>query len=345
MNERRMHIWLTIGGLALAALLLLAGSAVAGNPTAAPDAYTEGATTLQSNSHWFSGWVDIATDTATTLTHNLGGNPDDYAVEVWFKDTATGGVGINTVGLGGMEASGNFVGAHWQNLTDTTIEVFRYRDDLFADQVWVHVWIAEPPVWDSGWVSIATDEARSLIHNLGGNVDDYVVGLWFKDTTPGGIGVNTRCYGGLEADGQRHGAAWQKLTGTSIDVWRYSNDPWADQVRVRIFVPDPPDWDSGWVDVTPGIVKALTHNLRGNLNLYVVREWQKDTTTDGIGINHQFLGGFEAGGSFFGTNWQNLTDTTINLFRLPNDWAADQVRMRIWVGEFKVYLPLVLKGY
>lgn len=346
MNERRMQIWITlVGTLALAALLLFAGSAIAGHPAAAPDPSTGDVATLQSNSHWFSGWVDIATDTATTFTHNLGGNPDDYAVELWFKDTATGGVGINTVGMGGMEAGGNFTGAHWQNLTATTIQVVRLTNDTFADQVWVHVWITDPPAWDSGWVSIATDETRSFTHNVGGNVDDYVVGLWFKDTTPGGVGINARGYGGLEAGGQVRGAAWQNLTTTTVDVLRYPNDPWADQVRVRIFIPDPPDWDSGWVDVTPGIVKPLTHNLGGNLNLYLVREWQKDTTTDGIGINHRFLGGFEAGGSFFGTNWQNLTDTTINLFRLANDWAADQVRMRIWRWEFKVYLPLVLKGY
>jgi hypothetical protein len=340
MNKRQMYILAGLGGLALVALLLLAGSALADNPGAPPQVAA-----FQDSTSWSSGWVDIPTDTVKTFTHNLGGNPDDYAIELWFRDTDPGGIGINTRGAGGLEAGGNFYGAHWQNLTDTTIQVVRNKDDTSADQVWVHVWICEPPAWDSGWVSIATDEARSFTHNVGGNVDDYLVGLWFKDTTPGGIGINTRGYGGLEAGGQVRGAAWQKLTDTTIDVLRYPNDPWADQVRVRIFVPDPPDWDSGWVDVTPGMVKLLTHNLGGNLNLYVVREWQKDITEGGIGINHRFLGGFEAGGSFFGSNWQNLTDTTITLFRRPNDWVADQVRVRIWLREFKVYLPIVFKAH
>ena len=344
MNKRR-HIWIMVGGLALLALLLLASNAVAGNMVGPRDAYPENATALQSNSFWSSGWVDIATDTAQPFTHNLGGNPDDYAVELWFGDTDPAGKGINTWGAGGLEAGGSFFGAHWQNLTDTTIEVVRRQDDVFADQVRMNVWFAAPPVWDSDWVSIATDEVRSLTHNLGGNVDDYVVGLWFKDTTPGGIGVNTRCYGGLEAGGQFRGAAWQNLTDTTIDVLRYPHDPWADQVRVRIFAPDPPDWDSGWVAVATDTAKTLTHNLGVNPNQYVVRGWQKDTTEGGIGINHRFVGGFESGGSFFGTNWENLTDTTINVFRRPNDGVADQVRFRIWVREYKVLLPLVLKAY
>lgn len=340
--NKRMYVWVTVGCLALAALLLFAGSVVAGNLNGPLDVYPAA---LQDTTSWSSGWVDIATDTATVFTHNLGGNPDDYAVELWLRDTATGGKGINSWGVGGFEAGGNFRGAYWQNLTDTTIEVFRHKDDIFADQVRVRVWIpTDPPAWDSGWVSIATDELKSLTHPVGGNVDDYVVGLWFKDTTPGGIGVNTRCYGGFEAGGQLRGAAWQNFTATTIKVFRYPNDPWADQVRVRIFQPDEPDWDSRWVDLTPGAVETLTHNLGGNPNLYVVRGWQKDTD-DGIGINHRFVGGLEAGGSFFGSNWQNLTDTSISLFRQADDQVADQARIRIWVREYKVFLPLVLKAY
>lgn len=344
MNERT-HIWMTVGFLALATLLILAGSAVAGNLDSPPDFYAKDAAALLSNSHWSSGWVDIATDTARTFTHDLGEDPDDYAVELWLRDTDTGGIGINRRGAGGLEAGGNFFGAHWQNLTDTTVEVVRRRDDTFADQVRVDVWFPDPPVWDSGWMDIAPGASETLTHPVGGNVDDYVVGLWFKDTTPGGIGINTRCYGGLEAGGQLRGAAWQNLTDTTIDVWRNGDDEWADQVRVRIFVPDQPDYDSDWVDIAPGTVTTLTHSLGGNPNLYVVRGWQKDTMEGGIGINHVFAGGHEEGGQFFGTNWENLTDTAINLLRRSDDYVADQVRVRIWVREFKVHLPLVLKAH
>jgi len=341
--SKRMQIWMTIGTLVLAALLLFAGNVIADNPDFPLDASPGAA--RQSTSYWSSGWVDIATDTAMVLTHDLGGNPDDYAVELWLRDTASGGKGINSWGMGGFEAGGNLRGAHWQNLTDTTIEVVRREDDLFADQVRVRVWVPDPPAWDSGWEDIATDTAKTLLHPVGGNVDDYVVGLWFKDTTPGGIGVNTRCYGGFEASGQLRGAAWQNLTGTTIDVLRYPDDPWADQVRVRIFAPDPPDWDSGWASVATDTARTFTHSLGGNPGLYLVRGWQRDTSQGGIGINHRFAGGYEMGGSFFGTSWESLTDTTINVFRRPNDYAADQVRFRIWLRDYKVLLPLVLKNY
>jgi hypothetical protein len=343
MNERQVQVWITMGGLALMAVLVLAGSAVADNLDSPRSVYPDVA--RQSNSHWSSGWVDIATDTARTFTHDLGGNPDDYAVELWFGDTDPDGIGINTRGAGGLEAGGNFYGAHWQNLTDTTIEVVRRKDDTFADVVRVDVWLADLPAWDSGWMDILPGTLERLPHPVGGNVDDYVVGLWFKDTTPGGIGINTRCYGGLEAGGQFHGAAWQNLTDTTIDVWRSGDDEGADQVRVRIFVPEEPDYDSAWMDIATDEVKSLTHSLGGNPNLYLVRGWQKDTMEGGIGISHVFAGGYEAGGQFFGTNWENLTNTTINFFRRPDDYGADQVRVRIWKREFKVYLPLVLKGY
>jgi len=298
---------------------------------------------IRASSGWSSGWVDIAPGETKTFNHNLGGDPDDYAVDLWFWDAPPGGYGINHRCTGGLEADGKFYGAHWQNLTATTIEVFRREDDTFADKVRVDVWKPDPPAWDSGWVDIAPGTLETLTHNLGGDVDDYTVGLWFKDTD--GIGVNTRCYGGLETDGQLRGAFWQNLTATTIEVYRFQDDTWADQVRVRIFIPDPPDYDSGWVDISPRQTITLTHNLGGSPNLYLVRAWGRDTEPGGIGINHRFAGGYEMGGKFFGANWENLTDTTINIFRRLHDEYADQVRVRIWRREFKVYLPIVMKNY
>jgi len=276
--------------------------------------------------------VDIAAGGVITFTHNLGGDPDDYAVELWFRDTDTGGIGINSFGAGGMEAGGNFFGAYWQSLTDATVQVVRRSDDTFADQVRVRVWLSDSPTWDSEWVDIAPGPLETLTHNLGGNVEDYTVGMWFRDTTPGGIGTNVRCYGGMEAAGQFRGAAWQNFTDTTIDVLRYAHDGWADQVRVRIFAPDPPDYDSGWVGVAAGAVETLPpHNLGGDPNHYIVRGWQRDTAEGGIGVNQRYVGGFEAGGSFLGSNWSRLTDETIDVLRRADDWAADQVRVRIWV--------------
>jgi hypothetical protein len=41
MNERRMQVWTAVGGLALAALLILGGNAVASNPAGPIDLYPE----------------------------------------------------------------------------------------------------------------------------------------------------------------------------------------------------------------------------------------------------------------------------------------------------------------
>ena len=84
-----------------------------------------------------------------------------------------GGLGINHRGAGGLEAGGKYYGVHWQNLTDTTIQVVRRKDDTFADQVRVRIWIPDPPAWDSGWVDIAPGTLQTLTHNVGGNADDY----------------------------------------------------------------------------------------------------------------------------------------------------------------------------
>ncbi len=62
---------------------------------------------------------------------------------------------------------------HWQNLTDTTVQVVRRPDDTFADQVRVRIWTPDPPAWDSGWVDIAPGTLQTLTHNVGGNADDY----------------------------------------------------------------------------------------------------------------------------------------------------------------------------
>jgi hypothetical protein len=67
-----------------------------------------------------------------TLTHNLGGDPMDYAVELWFLDTDNV-LGVNRRNYGGLEANGQWLGAHGEPLTSTTINVYRQPNDNSAD--------------------------------------------------------------------------------------------------------------------------------------------------------------------------------------------------------------------
>ena len=94
------------------------------------------------------------------------------------------------------------------------------------------------PAYDSGWVSMARGETKMLTHNLGGNVDNYVVDLWYKDTAEGGQGINHLRYGGGTKDilSNWSGSWWRRLTNTTIEVKRLADDTWADQIRVRIWV-------------------------------------------------------------------------------------------------------------
>ncbi len=335
-----------VAALALLALFLIAASAAASPPQREPvslDVYRAGDRGLGVNATYYdSGWLDINPGQEMTLTHNLGGDPAGYAVELWQRDTRPGGLGIHHRAYGGMEVNGQFYGVAWQNLTDSTITVFRYSNDVAAAQVRIRIWIPEPPEYDSGWVDATPNQAVTLTHSVGGNPDDYVVGVKFSGT----VGINHRAYGGLAVGSNFFGANFQNVTDLTVSVYRFTYDLFAQQVRVTVSLPDdPPDYDSGWVDINAGSRVTLTHNLGGNPNAYIVRTSVRDTTPGGLGINSRFAGGLEHGGQFYGANWENLTSTTITLFRRSHDTTSDQMRIRIWVPERKLYLPLVLNSY
>lgn len=276
-----------------------------------------------------------------TLTHNLGGNADNYAIQLWFMDT-DGPYGLNARAYGGLEANGNHFGAAWGHLTDNTIAIHRFSNDTVADQVRVWVWVPQTPEYCSDWTSFNQGQTMTFTHSLGGDVNDYVVGLWFSGT----VGINQWAYGGNEDGGNYYGAYWHNLDNSTIQVTRLANDPYASQVRVCIQFTAPPQFDSGWVDVAPGATTAIDHNLGGDPSQYILRTEFQDTAAAGLGINHYAAGGITIDGSpdrYEGVNWENLTATALDVFRRPDDQYADQVRVRIW-QRFMVYLPLVLRN-
>jgi hypothetical protein len=97
------------------------------------------------------------------------------------------------------------------------------------------------PAWDSGWRAIPACADRVWTHGLGGDVDNYVVDMQFKDTDEDGIhfpsGINIIGHGGhTDVNDDALGAYWRSLTDSSIAVVRYC-DAWnADQIRIRIWV-------------------------------------------------------------------------------------------------------------
>lgn len=94
------------------------------------------------------------------------------------------------------------------------------------------------PAYDSGWRTIPACDARIWTHGLGGDVDNYVVDMQFKDTDPGLFsGINILGLGGHTNvnDGAR-GGYWTHLTDSEITVVRFCDANNADQIRVRIWV-------------------------------------------------------------------------------------------------------------
>jgi hypothetical protein len=92
------------------------------------------------------------------------------------------------------------------------------------------------PAYDSGWVAIAAGDSQILAHNIGGNVDNYVIDMQFK-TSVQTFGINNFAMGGDRSGGDtfEYGASWFGLDSTHIGVLRWPNSV-SEEIRVRIWV-------------------------------------------------------------------------------------------------------------
>jgi len=308
------------------------------------------AAALSRGPDWDSGWVSLAQDEAKTLTHNLGGNTDDYVVDMEYRASDVNGINLRYYGgadFGTKPAPGHSeddrVGAYWRSLTASTITVYRRPEDTYAEQVRIRIWVDPYPDWDSGWISLTPGAAATTLnHNLGGDPDDYVVDMQYKSA---GSGINQRYYGGADfgatafggtREDDRVGVYWRSLDASTITLFRRAEDDYADQVRVRIWIRPTPTYDSGWVSVNQNQAKTLTHNIGGNPEDYVVDMQYKST---GSGVNQRYFGGADFGAypppgmnenDRVGAYWRSLTNSTITVYRRPEDIYAEQVRIRIW---------------
>jgi len=352
MKDRRTFIrMLALVAAFVVALLLLAGTytvIASSTPSAGPAPDLSSASI--SAASWSSDWVTITLGTSQVFTHSLGGNPDDYAVELWFLDT-NDGLGINRRGYGGLEAVGNWYGAHWQNLTTNTIEVYHHSQDNAADQIKVRVWDpTTDPDYASPWTNINQGQRITLTHNLGITDTDLTVGLWFSGTTRG---IHNYGYGGLAVDRDQDmlGAHWHNLTTNTVQVTRHPDDTDVEQVRVVVVHGDPPAYDSlvalgGWQSIAAGDTFTFTHGLNWNPNMLLVRGECYSSTVGDPGIHQWFAGGnHDWFVGWQGTNLQNLTNNTVTVVRRADDLVCPQVRVRIWKRSSQIYLPLILNNY
>lgn len=96
------------------------------------------------------------------------------------------------------------------------------------------------PNYDSGWQAYTPGQVRTFTHSLGGTLDNYVVDLMAR----AGTARTVRGMGGMEYirdTGSAYvrefkGFCYQELSTSSIQVVRYGDDNYIDQIRVRIWV-------------------------------------------------------------------------------------------------------------
>lgn len=347
MRDRRMfaRVPALVATLAVALLLLIVTYTVIASQVSSAGPELTAAAGSSSTTTW-GGWMVVPTDTCRVFDHGLGGDPDSYAVEMWFLDTDDGW-GLNRRYYGGLEESGKWYGVHWEDLTADTIRVCRGQDDNAADRIRIRIWIPSTTSdYASPWTDINPGETITFEHSLNITATDLTVGMWFSSTAKG---IHNLGYGGLAIEGlmRMEGAHWHDLTDTSIQVTRHPTDSHVSQVRVIVVHGDSPHYDSlvdlgDWQDIAYG-TNVFTHSLNWDPNFLLVRA-ECYSSTAGIhqwfaGGNHGWIVGWQ------GANLQNLTDETVEVYRQPDDQVCPQARIRIWKRNVQIYLPLVLNSY
>jgi len=257
-----------------------------------------------------------------------------------------GGMDVGSHHAGSLHENDR-VGAYWRSLSRNTVTIYRRPEDIYADQVRIriwHYWQPTAPDYDSRWVSLnAGGPAVTFGHYLGGSADSYLVDMTYK--TRGIDGLNQRYYGGADfgthpapghAANDRVSVYWRSLTNARITLFRRAEDTYAPQVRVRIWKMPKADYDSGWVAISPNQSKQLVHNLQGSVYDYLVYLQYKSS---GSGLNQRYYGGMDLGAhppgglhenDRVGAYWRSLSNSSITVYRRPEDIYANEVRVRIW---------------
>jgi hypothetical protein len=84
-----------------------------------------------------SGWQEVSRGLSVPLQHNIGGDPNNYVVDMQFK---AGVVGVNHALYGG-DGTVDGTGAFWHGLTNTEIFVHREMNNGTAIEIRVRIWV------------------------------------------------------------------------------------------------------------------------------------------------------------------------------------------------------------
>lgn len=115
----------------------------------------------------------------------------------------------------------------------------RVTDGAFYGNIGINNGAPFPrPAYQSAWVHIPSTggifDSLRFVHNLGGNINDYVIDLQMKDNNE--YKIHNRGIGGDYNDPQHIGAFYGNLSTTSLTVYKTFAAQLVDSVRVRIWV-------------------------------------------------------------------------------------------------------------
>jgi hypothetical protein len=167
-----------------------------------------------------------ATNSATTgkaVYGEASNNDDSVKFGGYFTAAGPNGVGVYGQGSVGVRSDGDLVVSGASSA---------YRGNIGPNK-------GAPfprPAYDSGWTAIAQDELLTLTHNIGGNVDNYVVDMMFASNGT----IHNRGFGQyayfIDETEYLKGAYWTGLTANTIQVKRREDDSGVNRVRIRIWV-------------------------------------------------------------------------------------------------------------
>lgn len=276
-----------------------------------------------------SGWEELGISPdpiSLDFDHNLGGDPEEFLVELTCKD--------DTFGVYDCSNNGFSPDAHWYDLNENSVRV--YASTFHADAVRVRIY--DPiPIFDSDWLENAPSnpplaEDITIKHYLLENPREYYVDL---ECRADALGV----YDCVDNFFQNN-ANWYSLT--EIDLVARVSGSLPDEVRIRIFQFEQPTqqnsfyYDSYWhtIGTRPDPIPIdFDHKLGGEIDNYHVKLDCSDDEHGVYNCTDKFWG--------FSTNalWYDLTQTNARVYVLGGT-TPDKIRLRIWKFD-TIYLPLI----
>ena len=160
--------------------------------------------------------------------------------------------------------------------------------------------VVRVPPTPTGWFAVHVPHHPAVVHDVGGDAEEYWVDLQVRDKLPISLwGITNWGVGGdtyLDIPVSQlslRGVGWKNLTSSKIDVLRFLHDSLAEQYRLRIWIASPPNDSTGYVAMTQGQIQDIPGlvNLPTKAEDWLINLQTKDTDANGKGINNLFYGG------------------------------------------------------